>query len=247
MRPALVVDGRGIAAGFEVPRAAAGGDLLLVVDWLEPQTHGTYLQCLLQQYDSSGQCISNIKRIVGGDARYPQPTSPDCDMIRSSFKTCVGCLGLSEVSPQNAVFWGFASLNPSHPNRQTGFETASSTSLHPSIALFPIEATTTRVTLSLENAYHNHSIAIGDCQVYCLDSSSTATGHRPRGYVGLTTTCAQQVPELLRDMVDNYEHYRTAAQTFAKTWFEQHAPAQTIRKISQQSERWLEEEVRRAG
>ena len=45
--------------------------------------------------------------------------------LRSSFKTHVGWLGSNGVSPQAAVSWGFAALNPSHTLPKAGSETAS--------------------------------------------------------------------------------------------------------------------------
>jgi hypothetical protein len=52
-----------------------------------------------------------------------------------------------------------------------------------------------------------------------------------RGAVGLVAADAGQVPELLRDMVDHYAHYRGTAAEFSKDWGPLYSPQQVTASL----------------
>jgi hypothetical protein len=89
--------------------------------------------------------------------------------------------------------------------------------LHPGVA---------RIALRIENAYHGSRSAVTDFRADFFDGRRS--GGFPTGSVGLIAARPAQVPELLRDMVTHYSHYRRSAELFSEVWRADHDPAQTI-------------------
>jgi hypothetical protein len=50
--------------------------------------------------------------------------------------------------------------------------------------------------------------------------------------VGLAASDAEQVPELLRELADHYEHYRRSARSFSRNWLIEHGPDRTLELIA---------------
>jgi len=83
-----------------------------------------------------------------------------------------------------------------------------------------------RIVLRLQNAYHPRPLAVADVEIDFLDARRT--GGCPAGVVGLVAAQPAQVPELLREIVERYSHYRESAETFSHCWREAREPARTI-------------------
>ena len=58
----------------------------------------------------------------------------------------------------------------------------------------------------------------------------------PAGAVGLIASDLKQIPDLLHEMLDHYEHYRATAATHSTAWNFTHAPVRTIEILRQQPE-----------
>lgn len=82
------------------------------------------------------------------------------------------------------------------------------------------------VKLRLSNAYTQKRLTVGDCQLRFLNSN--ATFGCPAGSVGLVATQHTQIPDLLHDMIEHYDHYRVSAEAFSGSWRRAHHPARTI-------------------
>ncbi len=87
------------------------------------------------------------------------------------------------------------------------------------------------VQLTWRNAYGNDPMHLVDVQATWLDSARAAKGKCPLGKVGLIAADRQQIPSLLRDMVNHYDHYRRTAEEFSKDWFARHDPRQTVSQL----------------
>ena len=87
------------------------------------------------------------------------------------------------------------------------------------------------VSVSFSNAYEDSLLLLSDISVYHLLDHSANARQRPLGAVGLIAADLEQVPRLLSDLVENYEHYRHSADAFSGQWFDRHDPAETVRQL----------------
>jgi hypothetical protein len=62
-------------------------------------------------------------------------------------------------------------------------------------------------------------------------SGSFAPGHCPSGSVGLAAADPQQIPRLLAEMLDHYEHYQRTAQEFAGAYGKLHDPRTLVKQL----------------
>ena len=110
--------------------------------------------------------------------------------------------------------------------RQTQIVGCNSNDSKPS-CLFSLEPDAERVHLSVSNPYGSWPLPAADLCVEWLDGPI-----RPLGLVGLTAADIGQVPRLIAEIVEHYDHYRTAAQQFAQRMIQLHDPSQTIRSLT---------------
>ncbi len=92
--------------------------------------------------------------------------------------------------------------------------------------LLHLDPRTARVAVRLYNPYQRDRLAVTDFEVEFLDSQQV--GGCPAGRVGLIAAGYAQVPRLLREMVERYDHYRESAERFSHVWLQTHDPARTI-------------------
>lgn len=88
-----------------------------------------------------------------------------------------------------------------------------------------------RISLTWNNAYHDARITLADLKMSFLSASEHHGGSCPAGAVGLIAAATKHVPDLLREMVVHYEHYRKTADAFSNHWVQMHNPQQTISKL----------------
>lgn len=98
--------------------------------------------------------------------------------------------------------------------------------------LFPIHAGTSRVRLTTENAYGAGPPPVRQLAAFLINEPDAARKHQPMGRIGLTASSPTFIPQLLQDLVENYDHYRASAAEFSSQWQLQHAPARTIEKLT---------------
>jgi hypothetical protein len=53
----------------------------------------------------------------------------------------------------------------------------------------------------------------------------------PQGAVGLIYYTPDEIPVLMRDLVDNYDHYLATARVFAPEWFRRHNAVELINTL----------------
>ena len=100
-----------------------------------------------------------------------------------------------------------------------------------SSTFIPIEPQTSQIRIELSNAYHDDMITIGRPEMIFLQKSRQEI---PAGAVGLIASDLKQIPNLLHEMLEHYEHYRTTAATHSTAWNFTHAPVRTIEILNQQ-------------
>ena len=62
--------------------------------------------------------------------------------------------------------------------------------------------------------------------------ASTASGKPiPSGGVGLIASDLEETPELLREMLQNYSHFRSTALAFSEHWRQQHTARNALERI----------------
>ena len=84
------------------------------------------------------------------------------------------------------------------------------------------------IRIEISNAYHNHSMTTGRPQIAFLKQS---TKEMPTGAVGLIASEFDQIPDLIREMILHYDHYRESAREHAQSWNYEHAPLRTIERL----------------
>jgi hypothetical protein len=99
----------------------------------------------------------------------------------------------------------------------------------PVSALLRLDPRVNRIRITLTNAYHNDLIEISQPDVDFLPGSPEGS---PSGAVGLVAADLRQIPELLREMVQHYEHYSRSAAKFRNFWNHKHAPERTIEALA---------------
>lgn len=99
----------------------------------------------------------------------------------------------------------------------------------PVSALLRLDPRVNRIRITLTNAYHNDLIEISRPYV---DFFSGSPEGLPSGAVGLVAADLRQIPELLREMVQHYEHYSRSAAKFRTSWNHKHAPQRTIEALA---------------
>jgi glycosyltransferase involved in cell wall biosynthesis len=91
-------------------------------------------------------------------------------------------------------------------------------------SLVHLERRTAYVRIRLENAFHDAAISLKDVQATVLSAAVHERGSCPAGAVGLIAADREQVPALLRDMIEHHAHYRATAQEHSREWRREHHP-----------------------
>jgi hypothetical protein len=105
-------------------------------------------------------------------------------------------------------------------------ETASG---NPCSVLFPLEKEVSQVILDFKNAFANSEVSIIDVQIRFI--SANDLNQYPLGVVGLTYAHPEQIPDLIREMIANYSHYRQTAYSFSWEWFNKHNAERLVAKL----------------
>jgi hypothetical protein len=100
----------------------------------------------------------------------------------------------------------------------------------PALAIFHLDAGPGQITLRVRNPQENHRIVVTDFLTRFLRASHPHGC--PAGSVGLIAAHPAQIPVMLRDMVQHYDHYRESAIAFSHTWNQAHHPSQTIAMLT---------------
>ncbi|MGE3778853.1 MAG: hypothetical protein AB7F89_16835, partial [Pirellulaceae bacterium] len=79
----------------------------------------------------------------------------------------------------------------------------------------------------LESAYDATPVALTSLQVTSLRPPPRGD-HRPIGSVGLIASREEDVADLIREVVQHYDHYRAGARRFAHDWLQSHHAARTL-------------------
>ena len=90
-----------------------------------------------------------------------------------------------------------------------------------------------QLTLRLSNAYTPEELTIHEFRARFQDSR--ATGGSPLGSVGLSAARVEQLPTLLHDMIEHFNHYRTSAAKMSDSWCQTHAATQVVETLTMNS------------
>jgi hypothetical protein len=97
--------------------------------------------------------------------------------------------------------------------------------------LIRIEPGVTDLVLQLAKAYDSHPVFISQWDAAFLSDSSFATPRRPLGAVGLAAADLGATTRCIRDICDNFDHYKRTAELFSGEWFAQHDPRRTLNEL----------------
>jgi hypothetical protein len=100
----------------------------------------------------------------------------------------------------------------------------------PVMVLFPIVSQAAPLELRWRNAFGESMLEVEDLEFQFLSAGAQGL---PLGSVGLLAAGIDQVPRLLRDVADHYEHYRRSAEAFAPAWGEWHSPDKVVRMLTE--------------
>jgi glycosyltransferase involved in cell wall biosynthesis len=95
--------------------------------------------------------------------------------------------------------------------------------------LLPIKKGAQRIWLGFRNAFANFPVTISDIQIDFL--APEPLQQYPLGAVGLTYTYPDEISDCIREMVDNYLHYKETARAFSQRWFEKHNAGRLVREL----------------
>lgn len=87
---------------------------------------------------------------------------------------------------------------------------------------------TSRVRLRLRNAYDDALIAVEGTTLSYLPTPGDTTRTYPAGSVGLIFSDVDQVPALVCNMREHFQHYRHTAHQFAEHWRHRHDAQQIV-------------------
>ena len=93
--------------------------------------------------------------------------------------------------------------------------------------MLPINNNTRTICVAFENAYHDLAVSIMDLEFRFLPAEGKLSTY-PEGQVGFISAGSEQVPELLRNLIEHYLHYKRTAEKFSETWNRDHAPSRTV-------------------
>ncbi len=84
------------------------------------------------------------------------------------------------------------------------------------------------VRLRMANAFHDSSASIRQISIHTLTVDASQT---PAGSVGVIASGEEDIPRAIDEIVAHYDHYRSTAKMFSKTWCRQHEPQQTLSSL----------------
>ncbi len=102
----------------------------------------------------------------------------------------------------------------------------------PASILFSLASPTNDLQLTWQNAFSSQLIELKDVEFLFLSAVGMEC---PLGAVGRIAAGVDQAPDLLRDIVDHYAHYRRTAEAFAPDWGVWHSPAKVVQILTRQS------------
>lgn len=112
-----------------------------------------------------------------------------------------------------------------------------STSAQQEVAsLFRIGSETTRCRLEIRSPFGDRIARINRLEAALLSSQLRAT-HLPASRVGLSFSSPNEIPRLVKEMVDQISHYRDSAFEHSQMWNKIHSPANSIEIIRRAAER----------
>ncbi len=104
------------------------------------------------------------------------------------------------------------------------------------LALIPLQPGVCQVRLRLQNAFDNAPIVIGHTKISCLPRREGQQTSYPAGSVGLVFADVEQLPALVRNMNEHYDHYRRTASEFAHQWRHRHDAQQIVATLLRNSQ-----------
>ncbi len=95
--------------------------------------------------------------------------------------------------------------------------------------LIPLVAGARQVQIVWRNAHGEGTLDFAQVEFHFLQAAPGES--LPLGAVGLIAADLDQVPHVLRDMADHYEHYRRTAREFAPAWGNWHSPETVVEQL----------------
>jgi hypothetical protein len=205
-------------------------------------------EAVFEHRDKISQTLPLVERMTAANANWSAGRAQAMHLQRADARPVFGALGHT-LSTQLAVPPGATHLcvrfrfAPSNPQGSYLEIAARSTSYGRSTGmvamreivgmrrsdgvvstLVPLGASSDRIDLVWRNAFGNRFIEIEHLEFVFLAAGPCC----PFGAVGLISAGVDQVPVLLRDMAENYDHYRRTAADFAPAWGEWHSPEKVV-------------------
>ena len=94
----------------------------------------------------------------------------------------------------------------------------------------PLEKGVAQITLALRNAFAHALVSVYDIKLEFLRPQRSGESPAPSA-VGLIYSQDDQISDLLKDMIDNYAHYRLTAQSFAARTLERHNADRLVEEL----------------
>jgi hypothetical protein len=117
----------------------------------------------------------------------------------------------------------------------TSTSTSTSTPSHSSSDLYsvlvPLESDCYKIWLGFKNAFGNKAIKLIRINVAFQEPGENSSKLFPKGAVGLAYDNPYEISGLLRDIIDNYPHYRRTALAFSREYLKVHNAGHLVEEI----------------
>jgi hypothetical protein len=97
--------------------------------------------------------------------------------------------------------------------------------------VIPVPSGSSYARFRLCSAYSDETPVVAAVYMTALRGPSDGE-HHPRGRVGLIAADDEQVPELVREILDHYPHYRTSAHEYSGVWLQEHHADRTLELLA---------------
>jgi hypothetical protein len=214
--------------------------------WLAEQLAGpihSHLDSLLGRPDSYNLAMEEAEdaatvRPTPESSRGFTKTEPFTCRVRLPPQASDLLLGFSWLEPQAAgTYVQVTARQYDSRRREVSCATTIASRRQPASMLFHLHTHSELVELQWSTAYDDARALIAKPRAQPLLGPRRPGGHYPAGRVGLIAATPQEVPALLEDIYQHYEHYRQSSLAFSERWHRDHRPEKTLARLLLSSEK----------
>ena len=98
--------------------------------------------------------------------------------------------------------------------------------------LHALNRPTSRARITISNAYHDTVTSVRDIAIHFLPAPGDGASTFPAGKVGLIYSDVNQLPGVVQNIRDHYDHFHASARLFAGPWRNRHDAERIVRSLA---------------